>query len=1051
MTRFGDDDDSLLNNPRYPIGTNAGSFLAGKTAADVRASEAENVATSNLPGPIVGDIEGGTTRVVPESFLEQLKKHLESVAKSSENEDAYLQDAVSILGGLGVTTTTEEIREALTSVKKDLVFEALAKLIDENDSIIAGKRLSDVQYVDRFGSSFKSRPEDDVDLSQLIRYSEADEHGSANDHPTFILDQLVFIQGVEVSSYLTGSIQIVKNNASGHNTLTLRLDNNHDQFVWTERNLCQLFGRDYYYDENNRKQTVTNAFVGGEEIKSQVFDFKSNPDINPPCRDARNNKQFARFDLAPNRCIFARLDPIRVFSLYPFRPRGQTDPSNRELWMPEFTGFIENVSIEDDDVRGMSTITIECADIRQSIINRMRISSDVSSSLANPLDLLGFRPLGIYNEAGTAGPADPSQQRLAAEVQKNQEFFFSQENSVFFDDVLNSVYSQPLPNRNLEQSLQEFLVFKADRLRTGQASRGVRNIQYGGTFRFNNTDSASAQEARSFLSDYHKFCLFGPKRRPWTRSEVQEVGSETKTSGRFWPLNCRLWLLLPAEGTGPSNLTDLSSASIQLVHQANWTSRMEIVRNLVESLDYQMYVSGTGDIHVEFPFADFRPEDFGEFKDVFRFRKATISAGFGDEAEEPVSGVILATGFGAGASTPANPVAAGSLTTVYAYAPYIAARYGVGSPIQESVPFLQLQDRAIAQQRAVIALQKANARCHTLSFQSAYRPFLLPNRPIHHLRRSRMGTAVSVDVTFDIGRQPKATVSVGLEHVRLWSGAYNGQRFSDTNNPGLSGIIDRFTQPLMDLLQVQKDEWLRRDTNPDALGIDDLSTTDNIEAQVYTTVMAGASVPVSARVGWGDKAVLAPNTGVYVFDMLQFQRDSASSIAEATPQTNHVEEKAEQGATVVTPKTPDVSEFQVTNHVFSRRPLPGDRLVITSAQSRARTLNGVTKPHNGVDLRAPIGTPILAVEDGVIRGTVKTTTKDGGGKQINLVTNSGYSCSYQHLSEVFVSAGDKVKAGDEIGKTGNTASGTNTVDPHLHFQVKVVETGRFALVFPMFP
>jgi murein DD-endopeptidase MepM/ murein hydrolase activator NlpD len=94
--------------------------------------------------------------------------------------------------------------------------------------------------------------------------------------------------------------------------------------------------------------------------------------------------------------------------------------------------------------------------------------------------------------------------------------------------------------------------------------------------------------------------------------------------------------------------------------------------------------------------------------------------------------------------------------------------------------------------------------------------------------------------------------------------------------------------------------------------------------------------------------------------------------------------------------------------------------------------------HVGVDIRAPIGTPVLAIANGVVVKTKFDETGDGkyivirhenvvfGGESQTL-----YS-SYLHLAEIAVEEGQKISKGAVIGKVGMTGI---TTTPHLHFQI----------------
>jgi murein DD-endopeptidase MepM/ murein hydrolase activator NlpD len=103
------------------------------------------------------------------------------------------------------------------------------------------------------------------------------------------------------------------------------------------------------------------------------------------------------------------------------------------------------------------------------------------------------------------------------------------------------------------------------------------------------------------------------------------------------------------------------------------------------------------------------------------------------------------------------------------------------------------------------------------------------------------------------------------------------------------------------------------------------------------------------------------------------------------------------------------------------------------ARSRPGLYSGAG--HNGIDLRAPIGTPIKSAGSGVVEGIGDTDTVCPGasyGKWVLVRHNNGLSTLYAHLSLIKVSAGTQVEAGDLLGYAGITGY---TTGPHLHFTV----------------
>lgn len=110
-------------------------------------------------------------------------------------------------------------------------------------------------------------------------------------------------------------------------------------------------------------------------------------------------------------------------------------------------------------------------------------------------------------------------------------------------------------------------------------------------------------------------------------------------------------------------------------------------------------------------------------------------------------------------------------------------------------------------------------------------------------------------------------------------------------------------------------------------------------------------------------------------------------------------------------------------------PVSGRR---TGIFGSVRIMNGQPRnPHNGEDISAPLGTPVAATNDGVVRLTVDHFFS---GKGIFLDHGLGFYSMYFHLSEVLVKDGDVVKAGQIVGKVGATGRATG---PHLHWGVKL--------------
>lgn len=107
--------------------------------------------------------------------------------------------------------------------------------------------------------------------------------------------------------------------------------------------------------------------------------------------------------------------------------------------------------------------------------------------------------------------------------------------------------------------------------------------------------------------------------------------------------------------------------------------------------------------------------------------------------------------------------------------------------------------------------------------------------------------------------------------------------------------------------------------------------------------------------------------------------------------------------------------------------------LLTSGFTSARPhpIHNRELPHEGVDISAPQGTPILAAAKGRVTFAGR---RAGYGLLVELDHGYGYSTLYGHASEVLVRRGQQVERGDMIAKVGRTGLATS---PHLHYEVRV--------------
>ena len=115
-----------------------------------------------------------------------------------------------------------------------------------------------------------------------------------------------------------------------------------------------------------------------------------------------------------------------------------------------------------------------------------------------------------------------------------------------------------------------------------------------------------------------------------------------------------------------------------------------------------------------------------------------------------------------------------------------------------------------------------------------------------------------------------------------------------------------------------------------------------------------------------------------------------------------------------------------------KTPINGARLSSPFGM-RKHPIDGFNKMHKGTDFAAPMGTPIMASGDGVVK---KAGWCGGGGNCVKIKHNSTYQTVYAHMSKFArgIKPGVRVKQGQTIGFVGSTGKSTG---PHLHYEVIV--------------
>ncbi|HEY0706749.1 MAG TPA: M23 family metallopeptidase [Polyangia bacterium] len=100
------------------------------------------------------------------------------------------------------------------------------------------------------------------------------------------------------------------------------------------------------------------------------------------------------------------------------------------------------------------------------------------------------------------------------------------------------------------------------------------------------------------------------------------------------------------------------------------------------------------------------------------------------------------------------------------------------------------------------------------------------------------------------------------------------------------------------------------------------------------------------------------------------------------------------------------------------------------------------RAHQGIDLAAPLGTPIYAAKDGVV--LYADNVVRGYGNMVVISHEGDLLTAYAHTSVLLVRKGDRVRRGQIIARVGQTGQATA---PHLHFEVRQGQTPRDPLKY----
>ncbi len=161
----------------------------------------------------------------------------------------------------------------------------------------------------------------------------------------------------------------------------------------------------------------------------------------------------------------------------------------------------------------------------------------------------------------------------------------------------------------------------------------------------------------------------------------------------------------------------------------------------------------------------------------------------------------------------------------------------------------------------------------------------------------------------------------------------------------------------------------------------------------------------------------------------------------------------QQTSSLKQPKFPSVSRSSlivsapnqktINNQLLLKHPAPETKTITSPYGWRRRPYSGQMQFHKGIDYGAPLGSPVVAANDGVVIKVVSGCTDFGNrwcgsqfGNWIEIDHGNGMIATYAHLrkSSIAIREGMKVKRNQPIAKVGSSGWSTGA---HLDFRLKV--------------
>jgi len=566
----------------------------------------------------------------------------------------------------------------------------------------------------------------------------------------------IFIFGADVTPWVTSQITVSYADRNGMNRCGFSLSNAYQCFEMTRENIEDKKFRlsdprapDGKYSEK-AKNTIFNL-KKGTNILHKVKSFggvkgqiRARGTINEKeIRDDAKTKDYttSRYPFAVGSLIFHKYDPIRVFVQNPFTK----DPNE---WYCAFAGYVDTKPFSQSYLDGQSTININAQDIR-ILMQSMRTQTNPASHYGNQ-NILFF--------GGTPGAKTSSKETPDIG------------DAGIFNDLINpySPVSHVLGGITFKQAIS-FLLFGIPRPDSKAGGRVGQVCQLGDTAPLTYNPSDDYKKRRQTLEQWNNLINFGDGEKFLTEAKMESLGSQTYHGGKGSPDTAKVRYLFPSAGAPNSTLVESSLADGGVEARVEFVSRLELLISMCKTIDYQMYVSGLGDIIFEFPMYDFMPSHFNAtYNNLYTFYKHLTNDNIDDEGGSPISaleitsrGLTTETSQGnTGQSVdvvPGHDAANEPRRTIFSNV--LASRIGVHVETY-FVPGVTDQNRLA--QLGLIEFNKRLANFSKADMNSTYRPFIGVNRPIFNVVKQRLAITESITNTWRLREEVTSDFSLSF-------------------------------------------------------------------------------------------------------------------------------------------------------------------------------------------------------------------------------------------------------------------------------------------------